>query len=92
VSGSGGDAESIKMLSRLPSAEATFWLERLAQNSNAFADSRAEAVRALGNKTSIDSGVLSGLLRIDQPFVVRHASAEVFEQHGCNEVCVAAVL
>jgi hypothetical protein len=68
------------------------WLQELAQDRNATADSRVEAINALAKKNALDSKSLGLLLAIDQPLAVRHAVALAFEQHGCDVFCVAAAL
>jgi hypothetical protein len=92
LSASGGDLESVKRLTRLHSSDATEWLETLAEDRNAFAESRAEAVTALGERHLSDSGVIARFLWIEQPFVVRHAAANVFKRHGCDGICISSVL
>jgi hypothetical protein len=89
---SGGDLSSVQRLSEHNSSGAQAWLERLAQNRNVVADSRVAAISALGKRHSIDSETLAPLLWIEQPFVVRHATAGVFEQRGYDDVCVSATL
>lgn len=90
--GSGGDLDSVQRLSEYPSSEAIAWLERLAVQRDATADSRVAAITALGGKASLNRAVLSPLLRIDQPFVVRHTAAEVLEQRGCDGQCISNAL
>jgi len=90
--GSGGDLDKVKRLSEYPSPEAIQWLEKLAQQRDATGDSRVAAITALGGKASLNRAVLSRLLRIDQPFVVRHAAAGVLEQRGCDDLCILTAL
>lgn len=89
---SGGDLENVKRLSEYPSPEAIHWLERLAQDQNAAADSRTAAIAALASKPSLNRAALSTLLYIDQPFVVRHAAAEALQQRGCDDHCISATI
>ncbi len=88
----GGDLASVRRLAEYPSPEAIQLIERLAQNRNAFSDSRVEAINVLGARPPIDSKTLAPLLWIDQPFVVRRAVARVFKQRGCDEGCISATL
>jgi hypothetical protein len=87
-----GDLSSVQRLLEHNSSGAQAWLERLAQSRVVDAETRVAAIGALGKRHSVDSEVLSPLLWIEQPFVVRHATAGVFKQHGCDDVCVSATL
>lgn len=89
---SGGDLDKVKRLSEYPSPEAIQWLEKLAQDWNATSDSRTAAIAALASKPSLNRAALSTLLYIDQPFVVRHAAAEVLGQRGCDDQCISTTL
>ena len=88
----GGDLDSVRRLSEYPSSEAIPWLEKLVQQRDATGDSRVAAITALGSNPSLDRATLAPLLQIDQPFVVRHAAAEVLEKSGCDQACILATL
>jgi len=92
ASSSGGDLDSVKRMASHHSSEGTSWLEKLAQDRNATADSRSLAIAELGKRRFLNTELLAQLLWIDQPFVVRHATAEVFEQRGCDKPCLSATL
>ncbi|HWY55441.1 MAG TPA: HEAT repeat domain-containing protein [Terriglobales bacterium] len=89
---SGGYLYSVERLAERKSTKANIYLQNLAQDQNAMSDSRVAAIQFLGSKKSIDPQVFASLLRIDQPFVVRHAAATVLGQRGCEENCLSAVL
>jgi hypothetical protein len=89
---SGGDLNRLKLLADDPSPEAQEWLEKLAQDRTAFAEARVAAIKSLVGRPRIDHTSLNPLIQIDEPFVVRHATAEFFEQHGCSESCVGTTL
>ncbi len=89
TSASSGDLLSVGELAR---RNAVTWLEKVAQNRNAFADSRVAALEALDERASINSDHLAVLLLIGQAFVVRHRTAAIFDKHGCDEVCLSATL
>lgn len=91
VAASGGDLDAVRRLAQRPLMSVN-WLQELAQDQNATADSRVEAINTLAQKNALDSKGLSLLLWIDQPLAVRHAVALAFEQHGCNDMCVGAAL
>ena len=92
-SGMAGDVESVKRLGSHDSEDALRLLEELAQAPSAFADSRVEAITALGaKKTTFDSKVVATLLWIEQPYAVRHAAVELFERRGCDSSCVSAAM
>jgi hypothetical protein len=91
TSASGGDLDAVRLLAQRPLASVA-WLQDLALDQNATADSRVEAINALVKKNALHSEALSILLWIDQPLAVRHAVANAFQQHGCDEVCVGAAL
>jgi hypothetical protein len=88
---SGGDLDAVKQLARRPLTSVA-WLEELALDRNAVADARVEAIEALSQKNAVDSKSLRFLLAIDQPFNVRHAAANAFQKHGCDDLCVTNVL
>ncbi len=90
--GVGGDVSSVQRLAERGSPDSTALLERLAKAPHAFAESRVAAIRALGAKRFLDSEALTPLLWIDQPFIIRHATVEVFERRGCDASCVSATL
>lgn len=87
-----GDRASARRLAKYPSPEAMPLIEKLAQDRNAFADGRLEAISILGEKDPIESKTLTPLLWIDQPFAIRHATAKIFQTRGCGEACIAATL
>jgi hypothetical protein len=89
---SGGDRESVRRLAEYPSSEAMQLIEKLAQDRNAFPEGRVEAINVLSARPPIHSKTLAPLLRIDQPFVIRHATAEAFEQRGCDDQCILSTL
>jgi hypothetical protein len=91
ASARGGDLDAVRRLAQRPLTSVN-WLQELAQDQNATADSRVEAINTLAQKNALDSRSLSLLLWIDQPLAVRHAVALAFEQHGCDNVCVGAAL
>jgi hypothetical protein len=88
---SGGDLDAVRRLAKRPLTSLD-WLRELAQDPHATADSRVEAINILAEKNALNSSNLDLLLWIDQPLDVRHATALAFEQHGCDDVCVAAAL
>ena len=91
--GMAGDLGSVKRLESYNSEDALHLLEELAQSPSAFADSRVEAIIALGTKEStFDSKVIATLLWIEQPSAVRHAAADVFLRRGCDSACVSAAM
>jgi hypothetical protein len=87
-----GDLTSVQRMASHHSSEGTSWLEKLAEDRIASADSRSRAIAALGKRRFPNTELLARLLWIDHPFVVRHAAAEVFEQRGCNQPCLSAAL
>jgi len=89
---SGGDPASVRRLAEYPSPEAMQFIEKLAQDRNAFPDGRLEAINVLGARQSIDSRALAPLLWIDQPLDMRHAVAGVFKQRGCEKECISVTL
>ena len=91
TSASGGDLDAVRLLAQRPLMSVA-WLQTLAQDPDATADSRVEAINALAQKNALDSTSLSALLWIDQPLAVRHAIALGFEQRGCDYGCVNAAL
>ena len=89
----GGDRESVRRLvAEYPSREAMPLIEKLAQDRNAFPEGRLEAINVLSARPPIHSKTLAPLLWIDQPFVIRHATAEAFEQRGCDDQCISSTL
>jgi hypothetical protein len=92
ASGSGGDLDSVKRLADYPSPEAMQLIQNLAQDRRAFADGRLEAINILANRRPFDPKTIVPLISIDQPFVVRHATAKAFEKHGCEDQCISATL
>jgi len=92
LSSSVGELDSVKSMASHHSSEGTSWLEKLAQDRSAAAESRSQAIAELGKRRFLNTELLAQLLWIDQPFVVRHATAEVFEQRGCDKTCVSATL
>jgi hypothetical protein len=88
----GGDHASLYQLSGHVSAEATLKLELLSKEQACMADARVAAINLLGSKGHLDADDLNLLLRINEPFDVRHATVEAFVQHGCNRKCVATAL
>jgi len=92
LSSSVGDLDSVKRMASHHSAEGTSWLEKLAEDRSAAADSRSQAIAELGQHRFLNTELLAQLLWIDQPFVVRHATAEVFQQKGCDNFCLSATL
>ena len=91
-SAAGGHVNSVTQLEAKHSAAAMRWLESLAQAPQAFSDSRVEAISAIGRADRLDSEALAPLLWIEQPFVVRHATTQVFRARGCDTVCRSAAL
>ncbi len=90
--GMAGDLGSIKRLGQHNSEDALRLLE-LAQAPSAFADSRVEAITALGTKkATFDPAVIATLLWIEQPSMLRHAAVDVFERRGCDSACVSAAM
>ncbi len=87
-----GDLDGVKPMASHHSVEGTSWLEKLAQDRSAIADSRSQAIAALGKRRFLNTKLLAQLLWIDQPFVVRHATVEVLEQRGCDDICLSATL
>jgi hypothetical protein len=90
--GAAGHLESVRRLSEIDSAEARKRLQALAEDDQATADGRVAAINALGSKHSFDEASFSALLRIEEPFSVRHAAASVLAQGKCGETCVSASL
>jgi hypothetical protein len=89
----GGDRESVRRLvAEYPSQEAMPLIEKLAQDRSAFPEGRLEAINVLSARPPIHSRTLASLLRMDQPFVIRHATAEAFEQRGCDDQCISFTL
>lgn len=89
---SGGDLDSVKRLADYPSPEAVQLIKNLAQDRRALADGRLEAINILANRRPFDPKTIAPLLSIDQPFVVRHATAKAFERHSCEDQCISATL
>lgn len=92
TSASGGDLDSVRRLNEFSFLHASPWLEALAHDRTAAPDSRVAAIKALASNTSFERTRLLPLIQIDQPFVVRHTAAEVFEQKGCSDTCISATL
>lgn len=89
----GGDRESVRRLvAEYPSQQAMPLVEKLAQDRRAFPEGRLEAINVLSARPPIHSKTLAPLLQIDQPFVIRHATAEAFEQLGCDDQCISSTL
>jgi hypothetical protein len=87
-----GNLQSVERMASHHSFEGTSWLEKLAQDRSASADSRSQAIAALGKRRFLNTDLLDQLLWIDQPFLVRHAAVEVFDQRGCDKQCLSATL
>jgi hypothetical protein len=87
-----GDLNSVQRLAADDSAQADNWLEVLAQDENAFPDSRVQAIAVLAKKRWLNSNILARLLWIEQSSKVRRAAAEVFKQRGCDDLCTPAAL
>ena len=92
ASATGGDLDSVRRLNEFSFSYAGPWLQALADNRTAAPDSRVAAIKTLASNAPFDRSRLLPLLQIDQPFVVRHAAAEVFEQNGCGDACISAAL
>ena len=90
----GGDRTSFTRLRDLKPSDSTPQLEHMAtaREQDCFADMRVAAIEALSSRGLPNEDALTGLLGIDHPFVVRHAIAEAFIQHGCDGLCVASAL
>jgi hypothetical protein len=86
-----GDPESVREISS-HRIWGTSWLEKLARDRYAFAESRAAAIDELANKSFVNRRRLVPLLWIEEPFVVRHEAALMFRKIGCNDDCVGMVL
>ena len=61
ASASGGDLDAVRRLAQRPLTSVN-WLQELAQDQNATADSRVEAINTLAQKNALDSRSLSLLL------------------------------
>lgn len=92
ASASGGDVDSVRRLNEFSFSYAGPWLQVLADNRTAAPDSRVAVIKVLASNAPFDRTRLLPLLQIDQPFVVRHAAAEVFEQNRCGDACISAAL
>jgi hypothetical protein len=92
LSASGGDLRSVEQLSQSRASHAQWLLAKLAQDQSATSDSRVAAIKALDNRPALDVEALGHLIRINQPFVVRHAAAEVLEHRSCDDACISATL
>lgn len=88
---SGGDRDSVRRLADYSSPEAMQLIKKLAQDRNAYAGGRLEAISILADR-SFDLKTIAPLLSIDQPFAVRHATAKTFERHACEDPCISATL
>jgi hypothetical protein len=89
----GGDQTSFTRLKELKPSDFTPQLEQMAAGQQGcFADARVAAIEALSSRGLPNKDALTGLLSIDQPFVVRHAAAQAYEQNGCDEACITATL
>ena len=89
----GGNRESVRRLAaEYPSQEAMPLIEKLAQDRSAFAEGRLEAINVLSARSPTHSRTLAPLLLMDQPFVIRHAAADAFEQRGCEDKCISFTL
>lgn len=86
-----GDRESVRKIAR-HRLWGTSWLESLARNRDAFAESRVTAIDELADKEFISRKPLIPLLWIEQPFDVRHEAVLMFLKRGCDEECVKMVL
>jgi len=89
---SGGDLRSVQQLSQSRSSHAQWLLVTLAQDQGATGDSRVAAIEAMADRLALDTETLGRLIRINQPFAVRHAAAEVLSRRGCDDACVYAAL
>lgn len=87
-----GDLNSVQRLAADDSAQANTWLEVLAQDENAFSDSRVQAIAVLEKKRRLSSNDLASLLWIEQSPKVRHAAVEVFKRRGCDDTCTPATV
>ena len=63
---SGRDPASVRRLAEYPSPEAMQFIKRLAQDRNAFSDSRLEAIIVLATKHPIDATIARGCLGADK--------------------------
>jgi hypothetical protein len=87
-----GEQGSIDELRDSSSLDATRYLEKLAQDSNTYADIRVAALRALDAKRNVEADAIAVLLPISKPFIVRHQAAVLLLQHGCTDDCISATL
>jgi hypothetical protein len=86
-----GDRESVRKMAR-HRLWGTSWLESLARDRDAFAESRVAAIDELADKRFISRKPLVPLLWIEQPFDVRHEAALMFLKRGCDEECIKMTL
>ena len=86
--------DSFERLSKITSSAATRRLQQMAiaREQDCVASMRVAAIKELVRRGLSDGHELHSLLKIDQPFVIRHVVAEAFAQHGCDRECLATTL
>jgi hypothetical protein len=84
-----GDTASFQKVAQRKSSETTFLLRQVALG-DCFSSARVAAIQALASGKLLRGEELETLLKIDQPFDVRHAIAEAIDI--CDEKCATTVL
>ncbi len=89
-----GDRTYFNKIRELKASESTPQLEHmaLANEEDCSAETRVAAIGVLSSRGLPNRDDLTSLLRIDHPFVVRHAAVEALVQHGCDGLCVESAL